>query len=649
MIKGYWKTQGKIPIGKEVDRKLYQEPPNGDYCAVYEEGTTVSIDIDDYNHKSGELENPIRGQARSKAVIEYLDEHQYKYNGIKTENGTHLDFKVSKDFPIEANKNGWFCALGLEIEVKVTKVVELVVVNDIKRTCFKGSFDNDDIDELPPALYPIQKSKETPFSMNFEAGNRNSHLSEYAFHLSQIGIFADEIKKIICGMNRYVLEDPLSEEEIELILRPETLDKLKQVERERQEKNLSQVQVGQEVIDHFNPITCDGVIYGWKNGVYVPLAEEVIGSFIRKKHPSIKTSLKKEVLDYLTDVTYRGVIREAGNLINVQNGLLQVGSNGQVVLIPHTKDYISFRQLNAAYNSEARSQVLQDTLNKFFDDDNEQIELFKQILGYLLMNHTDYQKCFFFVGSPSSGKSKILNMITAFCGKGNVSNLTLKELDDRFRTANIVGKIANINADLEKAKVLVSGNFKALVTGDAITLEKKYSKPFSHTNTAKLIFASNQHPDFSRDSEGIQRRVIIIPCNHIFRKTDKDFNPRIDEELCTEEARSSLLNMAIEGYISLIENGGFITTKASKEAGEMFEMEMNNVRQWLNESEGIEERLEHESIKGLYLDYCSFCHGIGEEPRIQREFTKTIRSEYHMEAYLKRVGKDRVRAFRKKR
>lgn len=652
MIKGYWKTQGKIPIGKEQNRKLHQEPPEGDHCIVYDD-SIVSIDIDDYNHKTGEIVNPVKGKPRSEAIIEYLKEHEIIYNGIRTENGVHLDFKKPSDYPIDANKNGWICPLGVEIEVKVTKVVELITVNGVTRQCFMGSFTNQDIDELPPALYPIQKSLNKPFDMDFSAGNRNNRISEYAFHLSNIGITTDEVKRIIIGLNKYFVDDPLSDDEIDLILRPETLEKLGKVERERVERSLTHVQVGNEVIEAYSPITVDGVIYGYKNGAYSPLSDERIGAYIRKCHPSVKTTMKNEAVDFIKDITFRNFVTESDDLINVRNGLLKIGSDGSANLIQHKKEFISFRQFNATYDPEARSEILRTTLNKFFSGDNEQLELFKQMMGYILMNNTDFQKCFFFVGSPSSGKSKILNMISEFCGRKNVSNLTLKELDDRFRTANIVGKIANINADLEKATMTSSGNFKALTTGDSLTLEKKYGKPFEYVNTAKLLFASNQYPDFSRDAEGIHRRVIIFPCNHVFRKTDKDFNPRIDLDLKTDEAMSDLLNMAIEGYSSLMNNDGFIQTEATESASENFKMETDSVYRWLKESDDMPERLERDPIKngfmGLYPDYAGFSRSLGEEPRDQKDFSKTVCQEYGLEPYQRRVNGEKLRFYRLKK
>ena len=62
----------------------------------------------------------------------------------------------------------------------------------------------------------------------------------------------------------------------------------------------------------------------------------------------------------------------------------------------------------------------------------------------------------------------------------------------------------------------------------------------------------------------------------------------------TDECMSALLNMAVEGYQSLLHNKGFISTKEGDAALEEFVTENNTVIQWLSECEIDEEHLLHE-------------------------------------------------------
>jgi len=86
-------------------------------------------------------------------------------------------------------------------------------------------------------------------------------------------------------------------------------------------------------------------------------------------------------------------------------------------------------------------------------------------------------------------------------GKTNCTGINLQSLaTNRFSTAELFGKLANISPDLPKATLRDTGNIKALSGGDAITAEHKFHQPFTFTNKAKLIFAANQPPIIDDES-----------------------------------------------------------------------------------------------------------------------------------------------------
>ncbi|MGX8687107.1 MAG: primase alpha helix C-terminal domain-containing protein [bacterium] len=174
--------------------------------------------------------HPVKGRPRSEAVLHYLDDHDYQYVAIRTEHGVHIVMYRPDWFQIESNRLNWFSALGIKLEAHVTKVFEPIKVNGIERQIIKGSLTDAVIYQSAPALLPIQKSREKPFLMEFQQGDRNNHLSKYAFYLCRSGFQADAIKEVIQAINTYVLEDPLPDSEIETILRPETMEKLQDIE-----------------------------------------------------------------------------------------------------------------------------------------------------------------------------------------------------------------------------------------------------------------------------------------------------------------------------------------------------------------------------------------------------------------------------------
>jgi len=70
-------------------------------------------------------------------------------------------------------------------------------------------------------------------------------------------------------------------------------------------------------------------------------------------------------------------------------------------------------------------------------------------MGYCLIKHNRLQKDLMCVGDEDNGKSVMLKIISRLLGRENISSKTLHSLvNDRFATADLYGKLADIFADL---------------------------------------------------------------------------------------------------------------------------------------------------------------------------------------------------------
>src|SRR5450756_468891 len=105
-----------------------------------------------------------------------------------------------------------------------------------------------------------------------------------------------------------------------------------------------------------------------------------------------------------------------------------------------------------------------------------------------------YGAAFFLTGGGKNGKSTYLDMVKYLLGRANYSALSLKSLDDRFKTAELFGKLANIRDDIGKAFIDDNSTFKNLATGNTINVERKNEDPFDFDPYAKLFFSANDMP-----------------------------------------------------------------------------------------------------------------------------------------------------------
>jgi P4 family phage/plasmid primase-like protien len=192
-------------------------------------------------------------------------------------------------------------------------------------------------------------------------------------------------------------------------------------------------------------------------------------------------------------------------------------------------------------------------LDEILDEDAERIKLLQEMFGYCLWNKLDFQKFFILQGEGANGKSVVLNVLTAMLGEDNVSHLSLDQIGNRFSPAAMEGKLANIYTDLEEIEKLDEGLLKTLTAGEAIQAERKFKEPWSMRPTAKLIFSANTLPVLRDRSQGIWRRLVVIPFEVTIPegKQDKQLSEKLEQEL------PGIFNWAISGLMRLLERGQF--------------------------------------------------------------------------------------------
>lgn len=238
----YIEFYGKHPAA-EKEKRQYQDRPRknwNSYGASYSPDF-LKLDIDDFSHKTGEIEEPIHGKPRSNAIVAILDSLGIRYNGILTEHGKQLYFRVP-DGMEKKTKPPWYCPLGIKCEWKFPASDDHIPlkINGVERKFFKGSITNEDVDELPSFLYPLQKGKNKPFQLDFKEGDRTNPLGGYVFHLVYKGYTADQAFQIVRLMNSFVFENPIPQKTLEAeVLNDSTLKKCRDMEKAAQKKEIS--------------------------------------------------------------------------------------------------------------------------------------------------------------------------------------------------------------------------------------------------------------------------------------------------------------------------------------------------------------------------------------------------------------------------
>ena len=220
--------------------------------------------------------------------------------------------------------------------------------------------------------------------------------------------------------------------------------------------------------------------------------------------------------------------------INLLNGRLEWATD---TLQPHTPRRVYRHSIPVSYDPQATCPTFDHYLETTLDEDV--IPLADEIIGHLLIPDTRYEKAVMLTGDGENGKSVFIDTLTALLGSQHVSNVALQDLEEnRFRVAELFGKLGNFFADLDPRALKSTSLFKALVTGDEIEAERKFTDPFKFRNVARLVFSANKLPDSSDRTHAFYRRWHVIPFTRTF--TDETRDPDLEPSWCVSCPASSI-------------------------------------------------------------------------------------------------------------
>ena len=262
--------------------------------------------------------------------------------------------------------------------------------------------------------------------------------------------------------------------------------------------------------------------YNTMTGVYNRFGDRVIKEYVEILSPSIKTLDVNEIIQKIRRRTYvdRDQFDNNIDIINVHNGLLNIWTGE---LREHSPDFLSIVQLPIVYNPNSKCPGILKFLGQVLHPQDVFTAL--EFIGYLLYKGAAYEKAVMLHGNGDNGKGVFIKVLEAFVGRENCSHVPLQELEnDKFSMADLYGKLVNTFADLKSQKLLTTGNFKTLVSGDSVRAQEKYGKPFSYRNHAKLIFSTNKIPDSDDKSYAYYKRWLILSFDKVFHGTSKDTN-----------------------------------------------------------------------------------------------------------------------------
>jgi putative DNA primase/helicase len=426
-----------------------------------------------------------------------------------------------------------------------------------------------------------------------EGEGRNNALFSYILPLQQNEFSIEDCRECIGVINDFVLKDPLSEDELKVVLRDGAFN-----------KPTFFTSKGSFLFDKFakylkqaeNIIKINGKLYIYRDGIY-ECGDEQIEAAMIEHIPTLSQSKRKEVLAYLNLLVKTESAIADANLIAFKNGVLDIIEDTFTDFSP---EYIITNKIPHNYNPDAASETLDNVMTKFSCGDENVRKLLYQSIGYCFYRRNELRKSFFLLGEKRNGKSTFLDMVSTLLGEDNIANLDLCEIGDRFRTAELTGKLANIGDDINDEWVSNTATFKKVVSGDVVTAERKGKDPFKLRSFAKFFFSANALPRLGRgkDSGAVLDRLVIIPFDAKFTKQDADYDPFIKYKLRKEDVMEALIAKSIPALREVLAEQEFAKCDKVVKNLEEFEKSNNPILEFFDELDECDYL--HEPIKVVY-------------------------------------------------
>lgn len=601
-----------------------------EFCGVLDDDT-IMVDFDDNTVKNDDGERALQ-------IIEELGVKCWCY---KTENGYHLLFKNTSEvgYPVDTGGRQIKLACGLNADIKVghKNSLECLKKEGKLRTVLIEN-DYEDIDPLPKWLYPVKS--EIDLKDLVEGDGREPRLFDYRLDLMMTkGISKEDSKFIIRDVvNKYIFTTPLPARELEHTLRDDAYPEKAFFEG----RKFKHADFGDFLITNNHIKRLNGELHIYRDGVYTPsqLAfDNAMIGYIK----NITKAQKAEVMSYLEAKCEKNTELSSENYIAFKNGIYNLKTDEIDEFSP---DIIITNKIPHNYNPHAYHKLLDDTLNKLATDDKSIRALLEESLGYSFYRTSELSSSFMFVGDKANGKSTFLKIVKQVLTEDNYTGLNLSELSDRFNTATLFGKLANIGDDIPDSYIqgLEAATFKKLVSGNELKAEFKGKDVFMFKPYAKMFFSANEIPRIKDPTKAVKRRLVVIPMRGSFTKDSADYDPFIIKKLTTKEALEYFILLGIAGLKRVLKNNSFTECDSAKQALEDYDKRNDPYIEWIDDY-GIE-NINDKTTDEVYWSYRRYMDLNNLRADGKNTFTARLKRDFGVEVIVRKLDGKSIKRYR---
>lgn len=158
-----------------------------------------------------------------------------------------------------------------------------------------------------------------------------------------------------------------------------------------------------------------------------------------------------------------------------------------------------------------RPRIWEQALLSMGFDTPDMMEAVEDILLYLMSPSLAREEMFYFYGIGSNGKSVLIKFLMEVVGRRHVAAVSLDDLQKSdFAWEPLINKRLNLPAESGSSGFMDSEKLKAVITGDAIAINRKNRPIVSVVLPIKFVFAANRLPVFAEKTHAMYRRFCLL-------------------------------------------------------------------------------------------------------------------------------------------
>lgn len=270
---------------------------------------------------------------------------------------------------------------------------------------------------------------------------------------------------------------------------------------------------------------------GEAEGTYVT-SNVMFRQLMRSYNYAITSKQAEEVTQAMMEQLPRVTVCKERNLVAVNNGIFDYDTK---TLSPFDPNYVFLTKSGVNYNPNATNPVIHndddgtdwdvESWMKELSDDPEIVNLLWEIIGAIIRPLVPWNKsAWFYSETGNNGKGTLCELMRQIVGDGTYASIQLSEFSKDFmlepllRSSAIIVDENDVGTYIDKA-----ANLKAVITGDVLSINRKYKAPVAFQFRGFMVQCLNEMPRIKDRSDSFYRRQLFIPFTKCFTGVERKY------------------------------------------------------------------------------------------------------------------------------